>query len=35
VRHQLVVVPPLEEQPILTEESNKATEQNKANFFMG
>ena len=31
VRHQLE---PLEEQPTLTEDSKKATAQNKANFFM-
>ena len=34
LRHQLEVLPPLEEQPILTNEINKATEQNKTNFFM-
>jgi len=33
MRHQLVVLPPLEVQPIHTE-ATKATAQNNANFFM-
>jgi len=33
-RHQLDVLPPLEEQPMLIEDSNRATAQNNANFFM-